>query len=224
MTAFWPNKPIKAIPFLTSDRLVPPPAPRPLPDSSPLRVTYLGRLVEQKRPDQLVRSWRHLTSNPVLAGARLDVRGYDPDGRMLPDLRAYVNSSGMADQIRIHGEYSLAELPGILHKTDAIVLPSLWEGLPLVLVEAMQHGVPFVATDAGGTEELGEGNPDVIVTSTDWGDFEAGLLRMARKIRGAEVNPLRLHRWVEERYGFATVSKRWLDCLRDPRTFFGFDD
>jgi glycosyltransferase involved in cell wall biosynthesis len=181
-------------------------------------------MVEQKRPDELVRSWRHLTASGLLAKAELDVHGYDPEGRMIPELRTFVIGSGMAEQIRIHGEYKLDELPAILGQADLIVLPSLWEGLPLVLVEAMQRGVPFVATAAGGTEELGDRNRDVIVTSTEWGDFEAGLLRMAAKIRGGEIDHRRLHRWAEDRYGFSIVSKRWLDCLRSPREFFNLDD
>lgn len=103
-----------------------------------------------------------------------------------------------------------------------MVLPSLWEGLPLVLVEAMLHGVPFVASAAGGTEELGDANPDVMVTTTKWEDFETGLLAMAAKIRAGEIDSERLHRWVETRYGFAAVSQQWLKCLLSPQQFFDY--
>jgi glycosyltransferase involved in cell wall biosynthesis len=189
-----------------------------------LRVVYLGRLVAHKRPDQLVRRWQALTAHPVLVGARLDIYGFDPDGTMLRELRAFVADSNLSESIELHGEYELNTLPQILEKSDVVVLPSLDEGLPLVLVEAMSHGVPFVATAAGGTEELGEENLDVIVTGTKWEDFEAGLLALAAKIRGGEVDSRRLHRWAEERYGYATVSRQWLDCLLNPRPFFDLHD
>lgn len=223
MKGLWPTKPIRVIPFLTSDRPVPEPNRRAVLGLRPLRVAYLGRMVEQKRPHQLVRSWQRLTLNPSLAGARLEVYGYDPEGHMIQELKSLVISSGMAEQIRIQGEYNLDELPAIFRKTDVIVLPSLWEGLPLVLVEAMQHGVPFVATSAGGTCELGEDNPDVTVTGTEWSEFENGLLRMADMIRRGEINHARLHRWVEKGYGFTSVSARWLACLQSPSNFFGLD-
>jgi glycosyltransferase involved in cell wall biosynthesis len=224
MQGFWPQKPIQSIPFLTSDRPMPPPnARRPLAAGGLMRVTYLGRLVEQKRPDQLVRRWQHLSSQPGLAPARLDVYGYDPDGEMLKALRAYVENSGLSERVSIHGEYRLSELPRILEESHLVVLPSLWEGLPLVLVEAMLRGVPFVASAAGGTEELGADNPDVTVTGTDWADFEAGLLAMAGKIRAGQIDPLRLHQWVETRYGHAAVAERWLECLLHPRQFFGLN-
>lgn len=220
MHDFWPRKPIRVIPFLTSDRPTPEPEGRCGVGSNLLRVVYLGRLVAQKRPDELVRRWRHLSQQPGLAPARLDVYGFDPGGQMLNELRAYVRTSGLNETVRIHGEYDLAELPRILKETDLVVLPSLWEGLPLVLVEAMLHGVPFVATAAGGSEELAENNSDVTVTSTEWGDFEAGLIVMAGKIRAGSIDPARLRAWAEQRYGYSAVSEKWLRCLCQPREFF----
>jgi glycosyltransferase involved in cell wall biosynthesis len=221
MGGICPRKPIRVIPFLTSDGPTQPPLrPRRVGADGLLRVVYLGRLVEQKRPDHLVRRWSALSALPCLSPARLDVFGYDPAGKMFKSLQAFVAGSGLSDRVAIHGAYRLADLPRILEETDLVVLPSLWEGLPLVLVEAMLKGVPFVASAAGGTEELGENNPDVRVTSTEWGDFEAGLIAMAGKIRAGCINPARLHAWAEQRYGYSAVSEKWLHCLRQPRDFF----
>lgn len=221
MQGLWPQKPIRVIPFLTSDKPSPPPPPRPAVGNRVLRVTYLGRLVAQKRPDHLVRCWNRLSGQMGLGPARLDVYGYDPEGSMLREMRATVSESGMGDRVAIHGEYTLADLPGILERSDVVVLPSLWEGLPLVLVEAMLKGVPFVACAAGGTEELGVNNPDVIVTGTNWDEFEDGLMQMARRIRVGAVDASRLHAWAEARYGYDAVARRWMECLGDPRAFFG---
>jgi glycosyltransferase involved in cell wall biosynthesis len=143
---------------------------------------------------------------------------------MLRDLRGFVAGQGLQDTIGIHGEYNLSDLRSILQQSDLVVLPSLWEGLPLVLVEAMLKGVPFVATAAGGTEELGSANPNVIVTGTDWTDFERGLLEMACRLRQGRIDSCRLHGWAEERYGFEAVSREWLKCLLDPRGYFSLDD
>jgi glycosyltransferase involved in cell wall biosynthesis len=186
-------------------------------------VTYLGRLVKHKRPDELVRHWKRLSALPGLSPARLDIYGFDPTGEMLEELRRFVIDSQLTDRVQIHGKYDNEQLPAILAETDLVVLPSLEEGLPLVLVEAMSRGVPFVATDAGGTEELAEGNRDVIVTGQQWAAFENGLVTMARKVRSGEIDPQRLHEWTEKRYGFPIVSKLWLDCLGRPHKFFGLD-
>jgi glycosyltransferase involved in cell wall biosynthesis len=219
MRGYWPTKPIRVIPFLTADRPNPPPAPRQKP-ATPLRVIYLGRLVDQKRPDQLAKRWPLLTQHPALAGATLDIHGYDPGGGMSREITEFVTQRNFEKRIRVRGEYQLRDLPAIFDSCDLVVLPSLWEGLPLVLVEAMARGVPFVATEAGGTAELGEHNPDVKITSTRWEDFEKGLVTMAGKLLEGAVQPRRLHAWAEQRYGYTVVSSQWLDCLTAPRSFF----
>jgi glycosyltransferase involved in cell wall biosynthesis len=224
MREYWPQKPIRIIPFLTSDRPMPVPARLRVGEAGRLRVVYLGRLVAHKRPDQLVRRWQALSAHPALASARLDVYGFDPEGTMLKELRVFVAENKLEESVAIHGAYELNTLPRILANSDLVVLPSLDEGLPLVLVEAMARGVPFVATAAGGTVELGLDNPDVMVTSTQWEDFEAGLLSMAGRIRAGGIDSRRLHQWVEARYGYGTVSRQWLDCLLNPRQFFDLHD
>lgn len=220
MASYWPQKPMRVIPFLTSDRPSPPPRRQTSGSAQGLKVIYLGRLVEQKRPDHLVRAWPALTSHPALLKARLDVHGNDPSGHMIGALREWVAKAGLSSRIGIHGEYRLQDLPCLLNQADLVVLPSLWEGLPLVLIEAMSRGVPFVATAAGGTEELGEDNPDVKITSTEWAAFEAGLLEMAERLQTGQVDPVRLHNWSEQRYGYGSVSQRWLKCLHEPVRFF----
>jgi glycosyltransferase involved in cell wall biosynthesis len=219
-----PGKPIRVIPFLTSEQPNPRPAERPCIGSRLMRVTYLGRLVEQKRPDQLAKRWKKLCSEPGFGPARLDIYGYDPTGEMLQSLGEFVASEGLGEVVQVHGQYDLSELPAILKRSDLVVLPSLWEGLPLVLVEAMLHGVPFVATAAGGTEELGKDNPDVRITSTEWSDFEHGLTETVQKLRSEGINSVRLHQWAEERYGCESVCQKWLECLLQPRKFFGVND
>ena len=218
MARDWPSKPIRVIPFLTTGFDTPSSVARENVPLRQLRVVYLGRLVSQKRPDKLVKEWCHIAAR--LGAARLDVYGNDADGEMLPELRNFVARNKLEDSIQIHGPYDNANLSAILDRADVVVLPSLWEGLPLVLVEAMHRGIPIVACAAGGTEELGHDNPDVIITSCDWEDFVAGLEAMARQIREGKINPARLSSWTNERYGFEKVSSQWLEALLRPRKFF----
>jgi glycosyltransferase involved in cell wall biosynthesis len=140
---------------------------------------------------------------------------------MLRELEARVIALGLEDQIRLHGVYSNHDLSDILGATDLVVLPSIYEGLPLVLVEAMRRGIPVVATSAGGTAELGEDNPDVVITEgTEWKEFEVGMALMVQRLRAGQIDSSRLSTWTEMRYGFQAVAERWRKALLVPQEFF----
>ena len=57
----------------------------------------------------------------------------------------------MAGRVRWLGHR--ADVPALLRAADLFVLPSLHEGLPLAVLEAMAAGLPVVATDVDGTRE-----------------------------------------------------------------------
>jgi glycosyltransferase involved in cell wall biosynthesis len=185
-----------------------------------LRIAFLGRLAPHKRPDRLIEAMRDWIRHPSLAPVRLDLYGGDYDGEG-PQLRARIAELGLGESVSLRGAYSTADLDRIFAQTDLVVLPSQYEGLPLVLVEAMQRGVPVVATSAGGTAELGIDNPDVIITAgTGWDAFEAGVIAMAERLRAGQVDHTRLHAWTETRYGYKPVAAAWREALLSPETFF----
>jgi glycosyltransferase involved in cell wall biosynthesis len=150
----------------------------------------------------------------------LDIYGSDLDPTTLPRLRTFVEDHGLHDHVCCHGPYKHADVSKILAGADLVVLPSEWEGLPLVLVEAMQYGVPIVATNVGGNSELGEANADAIITKPAWGPFVDGLLQMAMKLRSGDIDAVRLHRWAEQRYGHDIVAAHWRRALLDSPSYF----
>jgi len=218
ITRLLDGMPVRTIPFLTASEPLDPPAPRA--PSSTLRIAFLGRLVPHKRPAELIDAWPGWIARAPIGPARLDFYGGDFDNER-HRLEQKISDLSLENSVRIHGAYATRDLPQIFANTDLVVLPSTYEGLPLVLVEAMQRGIPVVATSAGGTSELGDDNPDVLITrGTGWDNFAAGLEQMAARIRAGEIDPARLHEWTESRYGFETVAQAWREALLAPRDFF----
>ncbi|TMR07555.1 glycosyltransferase family 4 protein [Actinomadura soli] len=106
----------------------------------PLIVT-VGRLAEQKGLPTLLdasRAWAGRTPPPLVA-----IVG---DGPLEDELRARVEAEDLP--VRLLGRRS--DVPGLLAASDVAVVPSVWEGQPLVVQEILRAGRPLVATRVGG--------------------------------------------------------------------------
>jgi glycosyltransferase involved in cell wall biosynthesis len=157
----------------------------PLPDQGPIAerssgvptLTYTGRLVDFKGPDQLIRA-----SSLLEFDHRVAIVGAGPAMRALRRLAA---DCGVAARVDFHGALAPAELDRIRRRSAAIVVPSLWpEVYGMVGAEALALGVPVVGTGIGGSAEwLALGGP--LATTVDALDVAA----LARTLTGLVADP-----------------------------------
>ncbi len=106
-----------------------------------------GRLEEQKGQDVLLESLAEVRRHDrdfvaVLAG----------DGSCRAALEQRAAALGLGERVRFPGQ--VEDLGPLLAAADAVVMPSRWEGLPLVLLEALARGRPVVASAVGGVPEV----------------------------------------------------------------------
>ena len=162
--------PIRVIPYSVS----------PLPAAEPLAhtgfvLTCFARLHPQK-------------GQPVLIEALAQVAPQAPDVRLLlagvgptrAALEAQVARLGLEQQVTFLGLVSRAELPTLLARTDVVVLPSYWEGLPVSLIEALSAGKAIVASRVGGNPELvSDGVNGLLVPPGDASALAKALLSLA---------------------------------------------
>jgi glycosyltransferase involved in cell wall biosynthesis len=119
-------------------------APR---DGRPFTVGFVGRLVEQKNPRLFVEVMKQLPAvHGVLGGG----------GPLLHAIEEEIAVSGMASQIEMTGELAHSDVLQVLCRIDVLVMTSLWEGLPALLLEAMYLGIPVVSVPVGGVPEIVE--------------------------------------------------------------------
>lgn len=110
------------------------------------RLVFVGRLEPIKGLTYALDAFGKLRAN----GYELvfDIYG---DGSLKERLKA---SYGETLGVNFHGFVPHDEVPGIFSKGGILILPSLSEGSPLVLTEAMASGIPVIATSVGGSPEL----------------------------------------------------------------------
>jgi len=116
-----------------------------LPDPEPpYNVLFVGRLSAEKGVDDLLKAISLLTD----VDAVLHIVG---DGKLATSLQNETEALGIKDRVRFHGFVPHGErLLGLYQSSDLLVLPSLQEQQGKVLLEAMSHSVPVVATRVGG--------------------------------------------------------------------------
>jgi glycosyltransferase involved in cell wall biosynthesis len=85
---------------------------------------------------------RHRSLRVVLVG----------DGELLHAVRREVEVAGLEEHVHFLG--TRRDVDALLAAGDSFVLPSLWEGLPVALVEAMAAGRPVIATAVSGTRQV----------------------------------------------------------------------
>ncbi len=110
------------------------------------RVVFVGRLVRQKGIYTLLQAVANLPRevNVVYVG----------DGPDRTELEKRARDLGLDDRVTVTGFMPHRIIPSVMAGADLLVLPSTYEELGRVLVEAMQLGVPVVASRVGGIPEV----------------------------------------------------------------------
>jgi glycosyltransferase involved in cell wall biosynthesis len=121
-------------------------------------VLAAGRLVPQKGYPVLLAAasrWQDRVLVPllVIAGA----------GPLAGPLASTAHDSGVA--VRFLGQRD--DIPALLGAADVVVVPSVWEGQPLIVQEALRAGRPLVASRTGGIPELTGEDAAVLVPQGD---------------------------------------------------------
>jgi colanic acid/amylovoran biosynthesis glycosyltransferase len=113
------------------------------------RFVCVGRLCEQKAQLLLIEAMALLNAEGI--EAELVLAG---DGEMRSDIEAAIARHGLQQRVRITGWISSAQVREELLQARALVLPSVAEGLPVVLMEAMALRRPVLTTFIAGIPEL----------------------------------------------------------------------
>jgi glycosyltransferase involved in cell wall biosynthesis len=146
-------------------------------NGGPPVVVAVGRLTDQKAFDVLIRALSIARRDRPL---RLMILG---EGENRPALEALIATLGLREDVRLMG-FVQNPYP-FMAQAAAFALPSRWEGLPTVLVEALYLGAPIVATNCpGGSRDiLMGGRFGKLVSVDDPTGLAAALLKSTKETR-----------------------------------------
>lgn len=110
---------------------------------------YVGRHDPYKNLQRLLTAFAQLAAQDY----ELWIAG-PPDPRYTPVLAAQAAALGIAQRVKFLSYVPYAELPTLLNQAIALVLPSLWEGFGLPVLEAMACGTPVITSNLSSLPEV----------------------------------------------------------------------
>lgn len=116
------------------------------------RVLFLSNMIAEKGPLALVEALAILHRRGIALDATF--AGAAGDRRTLDDFHAAVARHGLSERVCYAGPAFDAAKDNLLASHDLFALPTSRDAFPLVLLEAMQHGLPLVATRIGAIPEI----------------------------------------------------------------------
>lgn len=164
----------------------------------------VGRLTEAKGYPDMLQAWSRVAA--ARPDGRLLIVGDGEDRERLAEM---ANELGIADSVQFLGIRS--DVPRLMNVADAYVMSSLWEGMPMVLLEASACELPIVSTDVGGNREVVQhGTSGFLTQASDAGELADRMLEMMKLPEDHRIEmgrQGRLH--VMEQYDIDSVLSRW---------------
>jgi len=170
---------------------------------APWLAGYVGRLSSEKGPDLFLDTLiplcqRHPHLHAVMLG----------DGPERGTLQARIDAAGLAERITLPGFQR--DMQAWMTRLDALVISSRTEGTPMILLEAMQDGVPVVAFGVGGIPDVIEhGRSGLLAAPLAVDELAAHLQALLDDPQQAEELVARARQTQRERYHLPTLAQRW---------------
>ncbi len=175
------------------------------PPHEPLRLGFSGRLIPEKGIDMIL----DLARDNELHDIEWHIHGAGP---AYPPARF----AGVPRLIYHGAYYTASEQATALNALDGLVLFSTHnEGMPLSLIEAMSAGLPWIASDRGGTHELAASPEDCLIVPADApkSAVRMSVRAMAARIRAGTTSRRRQRTVYDRLFAPPVVAAQWLDFL-----------
>jgi len=133
----------------------------------------------------------------------LDIVGDGPNRKEYEEL---MRELGLAEIVEFHGLKSKEEVAEHMRQCDFFVLPSLWENLPCVLIEAMASGLPIVASRVGGIPEIINKQVGILTLPKDVDSLTTALDYMLDHYQ--DYSPEKISQYAKDNFSYEAVGRK----------------
>ncbi|HLP10808.1 MAG TPA: glycosyltransferase family 4 protein [Flavobacteriales bacterium] len=137
-------------------------------DHEPLRLLFVARFAHNKGIHILMRAIKNLNKEGSGSRFQFHLAGKGP-------LFKKYTSENNEKNIVFHGFVTDEQLHDLYRTSDAFVFPTLFEGMPTVILEAMTNGLPVISTDTGAVSELVDSNSGWLIQKNSVSQLEDAL-------------------------------------------------
>ncbi|MBT2667487.1 glycosyltransferase [Bacillus sp. ISL-4] len=131
------------------------------------------------------------------------------EGPLLASIKELVNKLELNEHVLFLGLQN--DICSIMSAADGFVMSSLWEGLPMVLLEAASTELPIVATDVGGNREIIKHKETGLLVNDNTHEELAKMMLEMMSYSEETRNGLKLKakNWVENNYSLDNIVNKW---------------
>lgn len=175
----------------------------------PKKVISVGRLIQNKGIHHLIDAapevlQRFPSTEFIIVG----------DGSMRTELETRAKERGVSQAFRFHG--FVPKVSNILNTCDIFVRPSLTEGMPLAVLEAMACGLPVIATRVAGTPEIViDHETGILVDSGDAKNLAEALIELLGNTELAMIFGVNARKLVEKSHSWQKNARMTLNVYKE---------
>lgn len=212
MRRFAPDKPFAVFPRVHLELFLKLAVAEERLNPEEFNIIYIGELIPLKGVHYLIQALNNIIAQSPQA--HLTIVG---EGKCRPDLEKMAEDMNLQDSIEFTSYLPPEKVKERMVQSDLLVLPSMTEGLPRVIIEAMAVGLPIIATDVGSVRELvADGKNGYLIKPSDVAALTRALLAMASDRARAKQMGLESKKLIEragDLYNMAGYARRYIDTL-----------
>jgi len=165
-------------------------------------ICFVGRLTPQKNLFALLDAFRALPFTLTIIGS----------GEQKEQLKQYADENKI--KVAFLGNVPNHKLPNILNQHELFILPSLWEGMPKVLLEAMSCGLPVIGTKVKGITEVITHGKNGILCDTDSKSIRNAIIRLMHDEKKRQLGR-NARKSILERYSLDIIKHDELKLIKN---------